>query len=61
MISGLIGPFLLLVRPVHLQYFDQNKSSMNLMTSHFYYEHTCSNFGQQVFDTFTGDYIIVLG
>ena len=55
MISGLIGPLLLLVRPMHLQRFDQTKSSMNSIINHFYCEHTCSNFGQQVFDTFTGD------
>ena len=55
MISELIGPLLLLVRPVHLQHFDQTKSSMNSMTNPFYCEHTFSNFGQQVFDTFTGD------
>ena len=42
MISGLIGPLLLLVRPVHLQHFDQTKSSMNSMKNHFYYENTCS-------------------
>ena len=42
MISELIGPLLLLVQPVHLQHFDQTKSSMNSMTNYFYYEHTCS-------------------
>ena len=42
MISGLIGPVLLLVRIVHLQNFDKAKSSMNSMTNYFYYEHTCS-------------------
>ena len=28
MISGLIGSLLLLVRPVHLQHYDQTKSSI---------------------------------
>ena len=42
MIFGLISPLLLLVRPVHLQHFDQTKSLMNSLTNHFYYEHTCS-------------------
>ena len=55
MISRLIGPLLLLVLPVHLHHFDQTKSLMNSITNHFYCEHTCSNFGQQVFDTFTRD------
>ena len=55
MISELIGPLLLLVLLVHLQNFDQNKSLMNSITNHLYCEHTCFNFGQQVFDTFTGD------
>ena len=35
MISELIGPLLLLVRPVHLQHYDQTKSSTNSLTNNF--------------------------
>ena len=34
-ISRLIGPLLLLVRPMHLQHYDQTESSTNSLTNHF--------------------------